>query len=157
MDRGIDGLAATHHLKGARGAASEDWLRPRGATWYRPAPRRPGDAGSARERRPEHRLITAGRVADAAVYSPAGRHIGRIAEVAIDDATGEVAFVILAEGGILGFGERLHRLPWSALAYDAGHRGYVLDLAEPADRVTSRSGRVPFQRAADRGGWAAGV
>ena len=143
MIKGADWLAANDHPKGRR-AAARDWIRPRGETWYRPAP-------------PE-RLIAAGRVADAAVYARDGRRIGRIAEIAIDDATGEVAFVLMAQGGFLGFGERLRRLPWSALSYRAARGGYVLDLDEaPPEGVLDLSGKVVFQRSADRGGWAAGA
>lgn len=158
MTKGADWLAANEQLKGGRDAPPRQWVRRRGETWYRPAPALPGDEESAPGEEPLHRLIAAGRVADAAVYAPDGRRIGRIAEIAIDDATGEVAFVLLAEGGFLGFGGRLRRLPWSALSYRAARGGYVLDLASAAvDEGSTRPGKIAFQRAADRGGWAAGV
>lgn len=158
MTKGADWQAANDHLKGGRPTAAREWVRPRGETWYRPASPESSDAGLAPIGRPQHRLIAAGRVADAAVYSRQGRRIGRIAEIAIDDATGEVAFVLLAEGGFLGFGERLRRLPWSGLSYEAARGGYVLDLAEArVDDVLNLSGKVTFQRSADRGGWAAGA
>lgn len=156
MTKGADWLAANDHPKGRRPAAAREWVRARGETWYRPAPPKPGDADSAPDDEPRRRLIAATRVADAAVYSRGGRRIGRIAEVAIDEATGEVAFILLAEGGFLGFGERLRRLPWSALSYQAQRGGYVLDLAEAErDGALKVAGKVAFQRAADRGGWAA--
>ena len=157
MTKGADWLAANDHPKGRR-AAARDWIRPRGETWYRQAPPEPPEADPATADRPRRRLIAAGRVADAAVYARDGRRIGRIAEIAIDDATGEVAFVLMAQGGFLGFGERLHRLPWSALSYRAARGGYVLDLDEaPPEGVLNLSGKVVFQRSADRGGWAAGA
>ena len=157
MQGRTDWLAANDHPKGRR-AAARDWIRPRGETWYRPAPPEPPEADPATADRPRRRLIAAGRVADAAVYARDGRRIGRIAEIAIDDATGEVAFVLMAQGGFLGFGERLHRLPWSALSYRAARGGYVLDLDEaPPEGVLDLSGKVVFQRSADRGGWAAGA
>lgn len=158
MTKDADWLAANDHAKGVRPTAAREWVRPRGETWYRPASPMPGDAAPAPTAHPQHRLIAAGRVAGAAVYTRQGRRIGRIAEVAIDDASGDVAFVLLAEGGFLGFGERLRRLPWSALSYQAARGGYVLDLAEaPLDGVLNLSGKVAFQRSADRGGWAAGA
>ena len=158
MTKGADWLAANDHPTGDRPTRLREWLRPRGETWFRPGPPRPDDASAGLTDRTQHRLIAAGRVADTAVYSPRGRRIGRVAEIAIDDATGEVAFVLLAEGGFLGFGQRLRRLPWSALSYGAARGGYVLDVAEArrAD-VSNRFGKVAFQRAADRGGWADGA
>ena len=158
MTKGADWLEANDYPKGGRPTAAREWVRPRGETWYRRAPPKPGEAAPAPLDRRRRRLIAAGRVVNAAVYSQLGRRIGRIAEIAIDDATGEVVFVLLAEGGFLGFGERLHRLPWSALSYQAAHGGYVLDLAEASrESISNLSEDVVFQTSADRGGWAAGA
>ena len=151
--------AANDHSRGARPRAPREWVRPHGQTWYRHAPPGP-DARepTPRAARPEHRLIAAGRVVDAAVYSPQGRRVGRIEEIAIDDATGEVAFVLLAEGGFLGIGGRLRRVPWSALSYRAGRGGYVVDVAAiPQDLGLGLGAIGPFQPPADRGGWATGA
>jgi hypothetical protein len=146
--------AANDHPKAGVPAWDRAWVRPRGETWYRPAPPAPNDGAPAAEPA-RHALIAAGRVASAAVYSAAGRRIGRIAEIAIDDATGDVAFVLVAGGGILGFGERLRRLPWAALSYSTDRGGYVVNADATADGGLDLTGRIPFQRSADRGGWAA--
>ena len=155
MTTGPDWQAANDHLKGTPPGARV-WMRPRGGTWYRPVAADPVEADAAPPDRPHHRLITAGRVANATVYSHAGKRLGRIAEIAIDDVTDDVAFVLLAEGGFLGFGEHFRRVPWAALAYDAGRMGYILDVAE-ARGEDARCGKVTFQRAGDRGGWATGA
>src|SRR5688572_29801540 len=130
MSKGADWRAANDHPKGAHPPPAREWIRPRGETWYRPAPPQPEEAGPAASDRPQHRLVMASRVADAAVYLPRGRRLGRIAGIAIDETTGDVAFVLVAEGGFLGFGTRLRRLPWSALSYQVGRGGYILDAAE---------------------------
>ena len=149
-----DWLAANDHPKGGAPATGRQWVRPRGETWYRLAEPRPESEPRPDDAHPLHALIAAGRVAATAVYAAGGRRIGRIAEIAIDDTTGEVAFVLMAEGGVLGFGERLRRLPWSALAYRTDRGGYVLRADVRLDGVLNGSGTVKFQRSADRGGWA---
>lgn len=44
-----------------------------------------------------------------------GEEIGEIREVRVDSETGEVNFVILARGGVLGIGEKRHAVPIEAL------------------------------------------
>ena len=138
MTKGADWLAANDHPKGGRPAEAREWVRPRGETWYRPAPPRAGGADPAPTDRAQHRLIAAGRVADSAVYSQHGRRIGRIAEIAIDDATGEVAFVLLA--GIGG------KMSWEARnAPDCGPpaplmTGWTLGAAAIATSVDAAAG-----------------
>lgn len=156
MTKGPEWLAANDHPKAAGPTPVRPWVRPRGKTWYRPVASEP-DAPDVTAAAPSrHRLIAAGRVTGAPVYARQGRRVGRIADIAIDDATGEVAFVLLAEGGFLGFGERLRRLPWSSLSYQAGRGGYRLDLGEATlQDVLNLCGKVTFQGPADRSGWAA--
>lgn len=149
MTKGSEGMAANDSAKGGREPPPREWIRPRGETWFRRAPPSSGE-GELPGAAPRHRLIAAGRVANAAVFDRSGRRVGRIAEIAIDDATAEVVFVLVAEGGILGFGGRLRRTPWSSLSYDVTRGGYVLGAASEAPV----SGKIAFQSAADRGGWA---
>jgi hypothetical protein len=67
----------------------------------------------------------------------------------VDDMTGKVAFVLVACGGFLGFGEQLRRAPWAALSYATGRGGYVLKGAfEEAPSPVSLGSVV------DRHGWA---
>ncbi|MCC7267139.1 MAG: PRC-barrel domain-containing protein [Caulobacteraceae bacterium] len=125
------------------------WVRAPGQSWYRPAEASP----SMREPRP-HRRVTASRVKGAAVFGPGGRRIGRVRDVIIDDATGQVAFVLIACGGILGFGERLRRASWSALTYEAERIGYVLDEAggDTPSPVPLSKAAVRDDRGAEAGG-----
>ena len=41
--------------------------------------------------------------------------------------SGEVAYAIMSFGGFLGIGQKYHPLPWNALTYDAGKKGYVVE------------------------------
>jgi hypothetical protein len=87
----------------------------------------PGAASDvAREETPQ--LIAAGKVAGTPVYNRAGEHLGTIEDLMLDKRSGRVAYAVMRFGGFLGFGERIHPLPWSVLTYDVSLGGYVVDL-----------------------------
>lgn len=76
----------------------------------------------------EGRLISAGSVSGSDVYDHAGNRLGSVRDVMIDKESGRIAYAILSFGGLLGFGDRRHPLPWSSLRYDRTLAGYVVDL-----------------------------
>jgi hypothetical protein len=77
-------------------------------------------------------LLPVSRALGARVFNAAGRRIGRIAELALDEASGAVAFVTLACGGFLGMHKRAIRTPWARLTYAPGRGGFVLSAYDPA-------------------------
>jgi hypothetical protein len=78
----------------------------------------------------DHRLITSSRIEHAPVFDPAGREIGRIADVLIEKATGQALYALVTFGGLLGVGKRFYPVPWSALTYTSEWHGYVVPLDE---------------------------
>lgn len=44
--------------------------------------------------------------------------LGSIKDIMLDTSSGEIAYVILSAGGILGIGEKLLAVPWYALELD---------------------------------------
>lgn len=81
-------------------------------------------------RKPEHPLVPADRVNGTDVYSKAGDKLGKIEDVVIEKVSGEVAYAILAYGGVLGMGAKYHPIPWKLLKYDADQRAYIVPLKE---------------------------
>ena len=71
-------------------------------------------------------IVSCSRLAGEAVVDARGEEAGRIESVLLDLATGRVAGVVLACGGVLGLGERLYTIPWSRLCLDAEHSRLVL-------------------------------
>lgn len=53
--------------------------------------------------------------------------IGKVEEIMIDIKTGYVAYVVLSFGGILGIGDKLFAVPWSALEIDTERKVFILD------------------------------
>ncbi len=75
-----------------------------------------------------HALIAADRVTGTNVYDTKGEKLGSVYDVMIDKASGRAVYAVMSFGGFLGIGEKYHPLPWSALKYDEGKGGYVVNL-----------------------------
>lgn len=72
------------------------------------------------------------------VINPAGEDLGNIEEIMIDVPSGRVAYAVLASGGMLGIGEKLFAIPWSALTLDVGRKCFLLDV--DAERLKQAPG-----------------
>jgi hypothetical protein len=73
-------------------------------------------------------LIGANKVEGTKVFNQTGEELGKIHEIMIDKISGNVAYAVMAFGGVMGLGEKYCPLPWSALKYDTELGGYVADL-----------------------------
>jgi hypothetical protein len=92
---------------------------------------RGGRSDTARRVRAGHFLITGGRVIGAAVFGVNDERLGKVLDVSIEKTSGQVHYVLLAVGGFLGIGGRVHPLPWADFKYEPGRGGYRL----PFDRA----------------------
>jgi sporulation protein YlmC with PRC-barrel domain len=72
------------------------------------------------------------------VYNKAGEDLGDIKEFMIDMATGRIAYAVLSFGGILGLGDKLFAVPWSALTLDTAAKRFTLDA--PKDSLKDAPG-----------------
>ena len=66
------------------------------------------------------------------VYNKDGEDLGDIKEFMIDMATGKVAYAVLSFGGLLGMGDKLFAVPWTALALDTVNKRFTLNVAKDA-------------------------
>jgi hypothetical protein len=114
--------------KAARGSTGDAQarLRSRGLSVVRG-----GRSDLERRVRAGHFLITGGRVIGAPVFGINDERLGKVLDISIEKTSGQVHYVLLAVGGFLGFGGRVHPLPWSDFKYEAGRGGYRL----PFDRT----------------------
>jgi sporulation protein YlmC with PRC-barrel domain len=84
-------------------------------------------------------LIASDRVEGTAVYGPDGEKIGHVHNFMVNKRTGQVAHVIISDGGFFGLGGSHYiRAPWTELAYDPAHGGYVSQITKS---VMSEQGR----------------
>lgn len=84
------------------------------------------------------RQLSAGTLIGDAIVNPAGEKLGDLKDIVFDTATGEIVYAVLASGGVLGMGEKLFAVPWSALRMEGDGGNLVLD-ASP-DRLKSADG-----------------
>ena len=73
-------------------------------------------------------LIAADQVNGTNVYNTAGDKLGSVDDIMIDKISGKAIYAVMSFGGFLGIGEKQHPLPWSALTYDEGKGGFVVNL-----------------------------
>jgi sporulation protein YlmC with PRC-barrel domain len=64
------------------------------------------------------------------VYNLANEDLGKIEDLMIDCESGRVSYAVLSFGGILGLGDKLFAIPWTALRLDEDRKCFVLDVAK---------------------------
>ncbi len=57
-----------------------------------------------------------------------GESLGEIKSIMVDVPRGRVAYAVLSFGGVLGLGEKLFAIPWSALTLDTNNKCFILDV-----------------------------
>lgn len=89
-------------------------------------------------------LVAAGALIEASVSGRDGK-LGKVAEVMLAAGKGEIAYVVVATGGILGVGETLHAVAWPEFAIDPtdGHLSLDVSVADFAARPGFDKDRWP--------------
>jgi sporulation protein YlmC with PRC-barrel domain len=73
------------------------------------------------------------------IEDPAGKNLGEIDDIVVDDGTGRVIYAVLSFGGFLGMGDKLFALPWQSLkASTKDEKKMVLDV--PKERLQAAPG-----------------
>lgn len=72
------------------------------------------------------------------VVNPQGDKLGTIEDIMLDVPGGRIAYAVLSFGGIMGMGDKLFAIPWSALTLDADNKCFVLDI--PQDHLKNAPG-----------------
>lgn len=62
------------------------------------------------------------------VLNPKGAMLGEVRDIMIDVQSGQVAYLVLSFGGVMGIGDKLFAIPWSALTLDADRHCFLLDI-----------------------------
>lgn len=61
------------------------------------------------------------------VCNNAEENLGKIKEIMLDTADGDVRYAVLSFGGLLGIGEKLFAIPWKALTLDTTNKRFILN------------------------------
>lgn len=66
------------------------------------------------------------------VKNAKGENLGDIKDLVLNPMRGNVVYVVVSYGGILGMGDKLFAIPWSALRWSADKDYYVLNMDKDA-------------------------
>lgn len=72
------------------------------------------------------------------VVNTKGESLGEIEDIMLDVPSGRIAYAVLSFGGLMGMGDKLFAIPWSALTLDADRKCFVLDIDK--DRLKNAPG-----------------
>jgi sporulation protein YlmC with PRC-barrel domain len=86
--------------------------------------------GGTKGEGPGPEVMAADTLEGDSVMNPAGEELGDIKDIMIDVKSGRVAYAVLSKGGLLGFGDKLFAIPWSALTLDAARKCFILDVSK---------------------------
>lgn len=76
------------------------------------------------------RFLSASTLSGDSVKNPQGDSLGDIKDIMIDTTSGKVAYAVLSFGGVLGMGNKLFAVPWSALTVDGEDKCLVLNASK---------------------------
>lgn len=85
-----------------------------------------GGTGDSQGPGPE--LMAAATLEGNDVLNLEGEKLGTIQDIMLDVPKGKVAYAVLSRGGILGVGDKLFAIPWSALTLDTKRKCFVLNV-----------------------------
>ncbi|MBC7726097.1 MAG: PRC-barrel domain-containing protein [Microbacteriaceae bacterium] len=83
-------------------------------------------------------LMGAGTLLGNDVYNNEGQDLGDIREFMVDMASGRTEYAVLSFGGVLGMGDKLFAVPWSALTLDTVNERFTLNVSK--DSLTDAPG-----------------
>ena len=90
------------------------------------------------------------------VINPAGDDLGKIEDIAIDMASGRIAYAVLSFGGFLGFGSKYFALPWEALRLSSAEEAFILHVDRAVLEKAPGFDKEQWPEMADRQ-WGAGI
>jgi len=90
------------------------------------------------KRGPGPRVMAADTLEGDDVRNDADEKLGELTHIMIDVPTGRVAYGVLSVGGLLGIGDKLFAIPWSALKLDPEQHGFRLSISK--DRLKDAPG-----------------
>lgn len=83
-------------------------------------------------------LVEARTLVGSPVRSSEGKEMGKIKQLLINPESGEIAYAVVAHGGILGFGEELIAIPWDDVKVVRDKETVVLTVDSEVLRKAAR-------------------
>jgi len=87
-----------------------------------------GETGMSRRHGPGPELMGAATLTGEDVVNHKDESLGDIKEIMLDMRSGRVAYAVLSYGGLMGMGDKLFAVPWSALKLDTVNKRFVMNV-----------------------------
>ncbi|MGE5652041.1 PRC-barrel domain-containing protein [Noviherbaspirillum sp. UKPF54] len=84
--------------------------------------------GDANTSGPGPQIMAADTLQGDDVINAQGDNLGEIKDIMLDVPSGRIAYAVLSFGGVMGIGDKLFAIPWSALTLDADRHCFVLNV-----------------------------
>lgn len=88
------------------------------------------DYWTDRDGGPGPQVMAADTLQGDSVRNDADETLGEITDIMIDVPTGRVAYAVMSVGGVLGIGDKLFAIPWSALRLDTENKCFRMKAAK---------------------------
>lgn len=72
------------------------------------------------------------------IKNPQGESLGDLKEIMLDTTNGKIAYAVVSYGGLLGMGDKLFAVPWSAFTIDYENHKLLLNVDK--DRLKDAPG-----------------
>ena len=73
------------------------------------------------------RIRTASSIIGDKVYNKTGDDLGKIMDIMLNVDDGNIEYVIIAFGGLMGMGRKYFAVPFEVLILDVDHQAFILD------------------------------
>ncbi len=73
-------------------------------------------------------FVPCGTLQGDTVVNREGEALGQLEQIMLEVPSGEIAYAVLARGGVFGLGAKLFAIPWAAFTLDTERRRLVLDI-----------------------------
>lgn len=83
-------------------------------------------------------LVKSHEVINVTVKDMQERNLGKIEELVLNKQSGQVCYVVLSFGGILGLGDKFFALPWRLFNYDTDNECFVINI--PKEKLEQAPG-----------------
>lgn len=90
------------------------------------------------------------------VLNLSGEKLGTLQDIMIDVPSGRIAYAVLVRGGVMGIGDKLFAIPWSALTLDTDRKCFLVDIDLERLRNAAGFDKDNWPRMADPS-WAADI
>ena len=73
-------------------------------------------------------VVKSNEVIGVSVKNADKENLGKIEEIVLDKVSGQVHYVVLSFGGLLGFGDKYFAFPWKSISYSPADRCFILGM-----------------------------